>query len=200
LDGAKNMSGRVAGLSTLITSRLSKKAIYVHCYAHRLNLALEAACTKIPVVKDMISTAQSLYAYVEGSAKRSHLFKHIQDEELRTTLKRLCETRWHHRVSSFKAIKKSFTSLLTFLSIQDEETTSSCGVSASVLLAKIQNLNFVFLLELLLTCFTVINLLNEAFQKVEVDIVRAQEFYKISRLVSKISFIYLILFNSNLLL
>lgn len=179
------MNGRIAGLSTLITSQISSKAVYVHCYAHRLNLALEAACSKISKVKEMVCTAKSLYAYVEGSAKRSHLFKNIQDESIRTPLKRLCETRWNHRVLSFKAIKKSYASLLTFLSIQDEETTSNCGVSASVLLNKIQNLDFVFLLDLMLSCFTVINLLNESFQMVEVDIFRAQEFYIMSRQLLK---------------
>lgn len=80
IDGAKCLNGRIAVLSTLITSQISSKAVYVHCYAHRLNLALEAACSKIFKVKEMVGIAKSLYAYVEGSAKRSHLFKNIQDE------------------------------------------------------------------------------------------------------------------------
>ncbi len=178
LDGASNMSGCNAGLCTLIQQHLSPKAIYIHCYAHRLNLALEAACCKISSVDEMIKTAQNLYAYVEGSAKRHHLFAHIQDPSIQTTLKELCRTRWHHRYNSFKAIKKSFPSLLTFLSIQDEETTAACSTSASALLAKIQNVSFVLHLVLMKKCFKVTNHLSEFMQKVDIDIMSAQKLYK----------------------
>jgi hypothetical protein len=180
LDGASNMSGCNAGLCTLVKQNLSAKAIYIHCYAHRLNLALEAVCHKIPSCSEMITTAQTLYAYVEGSAKRHHLFQHIQDEAVQTTLKKLCVTRWHHRVASFRAIRDSYPSIITFLSIQDEETIAACGTKASVLLAKVQNVSFVFYLQLMFTCFKITNILNESFQKVDVDIVRAQEWVKMS--------------------
>ena len=178
LDGANNMSGNTAGLCTLVKSRISEKAIYVHCYAHRLNLALENACGKIRSCSEIIKTAQELHSYVEGSAKRHHLFQHIQNPESKTTLKKLCETRWDHRHNSFKAIKKSLPSLLTFLKIQDDETTAACSVKASVLLDKIQNFTFIFYLELLNSCFEVINILSQALQKTDVDIMNAQRFYK----------------------
>ncbi len=126
----------------------------------------------------MIKTVQNLYSYVEGSAKRHHLFQHIQDTSIQTTLKELCVARWHHRYNSFKAIKKAFSALITFLSIQGEELTAACDTSASVLLAKIQNISFVFHLELMYSCFKIINSLSEFLQSVDIDVMRAQQLYK----------------------
>ena len=48
------------------------------------------------------------------------------------------------------------------------------------LLAKVQNVSFVFYLQLMFTCFKITNILNESFQKVDVDIVQAQEWVKMS--------------------
>lgn len=136
-DGANNMSGKKAGLCTLIKENMSAKSIYVHCYCHRLNLALESACKKIQDIEESIETARTLYAYVEGSAKRHHLFQHVQGEATKTTLKELCATRWHHRYAAFKAIKQTYTSLITFLSIQNDDLITKCGATASGLLKKI---------------------------------------------------------------
>ena len=106
------------------------------------------------------------------------MFQHIQDPSIQTTLKELCRTRWHHRYNSFKAIKKSFSALLTFLAIQDEETPAACSVSAPVLLAKINNITFVFHLVLMKKCFKVTNRISEFMQKVDIDIMSAQKLYK----------------------
>ena len=180
MDGAANMSGQKSGLCTLIKANLSQKSVYVHCYAHKLNLAVEAACLKVPAVCEVLEIAKTLYAYVEGSTKRHHLFQHLQDNNIRITLKKLCETRWHHRVASFTAIKKCYTALLTFLEIQDDDLITKCGATASGLLKKIKTFNFVFYSELLLKCFKIINILNESLQKEDLDIVKAQDLYKIA--------------------
>ena len=179
-DGATNMSGSNAGLCTLIKQNMSPKSIYVHCYCHKLNLALESACQKIPAFQESIETAKTLYAYCEGSAKRHHLFQHIQDKATKTTLKKLCETRWHHRYASFKAIKTSYTALLTFLSIQDDDLITKCGATASGLFKKIKKFQFIFYLEILFRCFKAVNILSETLQSIDMDIVKAQEMYQVT--------------------
>ncbi len=88
-DGAANMIGSKSGLCTLIKNNLSSKSIYIHCYCHKLNLALESACTRNEAVLEVINLVKALHSYVEGSAKRHHPFQNLQDEAT-TTLKRLC--------------------------------------------------------------------------------------------------------------
>ena len=45
-DGASTMSGCIAGVSTLIKEK-APAAVYVHCWAHKLNLALVAASQRV---------------------------------------------------------------------------------------------------------------------------------------------------------
>ncbi|CAF1108698.1 unnamed protein product, partial [Brachionus calyciflorus] len=52
-DGAANMSGEYKGLSSRIKED-SPSAIYVHCYAHRLNLALQESCESLKEEIDKI--------------------------------------------------------------------------------------------------------------------------------------------------
>ena len=46
-DGASVMSRKLAGVATLIRNE-AQFALYVHCHAHRLNLALEDCLKAVP--------------------------------------------------------------------------------------------------------------------------------------------------------
>ena len=50
-DGASVMSGCRAGVQALFR-REAPKAIYIHCKAHKLNLALVDVCKGIPLIAD----------------------------------------------------------------------------------------------------------------------------------------------------
>lgn len=58
-DGASNMSGRYSGLTAKLR-KLSKKALYVWCQAHRLNLLVEGVLKSSPQVTGTISLLQEL--------------------------------------------------------------------------------------------------------------------------------------------
>jgi hypothetical protein len=45
-DGAANMSGKHNGAAAIIRSKYPQ-AVYVHCKAHQLNLALMKSCTSV---------------------------------------------------------------------------------------------------------------------------------------------------------
>ncbi len=63
-------------------------------------MALESACTRDGAVLEVINLVKASHSYVEVSAKRHHLFQNLPDET--TTLKKLCETRLHHKYSARK--------------------------------------------------------------------------------------------------
>ena len=50
-DGASVMSGSCSGVSARI-KELNPKAVYIHCCAHRLNLALVDTVKSVPVAED----------------------------------------------------------------------------------------------------------------------------------------------------
>ena len=61
-DGASNMSGVNKGLSARM-KECSPLAIYVHCYGHLLNLALQDTLTTVEPLRNTLGTIQSLYNF-----------------------------------------------------------------------------------------------------------------------------------------
>ena len=97
-DGAANMSGICKGLATRM-KEYSPLGIYVHCYGHLLNLALQDTMTEIETLRNAVGTIQSLYNFLHGSTKHHALFKDIEvhEEDVALTLKSLSTTRWSCR-------------------------------------------------------------------------------------------------------
>ena len=102
-DGASNMSGAVSGCKSIVQQE-APLALYFHCAAHRLNLAVVSAC-KIQSFKNAESYVGEIESFFNYSAKRQRaLDKAI---ELCTTrakarkLKDACRTQWVYRIDSY---------------------------------------------------------------------------------------------------
>lgn len=78
-DGAAVMSGKVAGLQERFRKE-HELAVYVHCYAHRLNLVLVHICSKISEVSDFFEVLKSLHSFFSHSGKAHQRFVEIQKE------------------------------------------------------------------------------------------------------------------------
>ena len=87
-DGAANMSGIRKGIATRM-KECSPLGIYVNCYGHILNLALQDTMTEIETLRNALGTIQSLYNFLHGSTKRHALFKDITvcEEDVALNLK-----------------------------------------------------------------------------------------------------------------
>ena len=68
-DGASNMSGVHHGLAAQIT-QLQPAAIYVHCYAHCLNLAVQDSISSLTDIRNTMFTVHEVGTVVRGSPKR----------------------------------------------------------------------------------------------------------------------------------
>ena len=71
LDGASNMSGGSKGLAARM-KEISLMLVCIHCHAHLLSLAIKDTLSKIQIWKDTLTTAQSLYNFIEASLKCLH--------------------------------------------------------------------------------------------------------------------------------
>jgi hypothetical protein len=115
-DGAATMSGLKNGVASKFL-KIAKSAVYVHCHAHKLNLALCDASMQIDDVSDVIDIVESVSVFVKRSAKRHALFEHIKDDSKKERLKLFSATRWESRYASIKAFVSSFEYLITFLDV-----------------------------------------------------------------------------------
>lgn len=61
-DGAASMRGSYSGVAKQINDE-NKLAMYVHCYAHVLNLCIVDVCGKVVPVHNMFGTLNKIYAF-----------------------------------------------------------------------------------------------------------------------------------------
>ena len=76
-DGAATMAGVKTGVAKKF-NELIPHSVFVHCYTHKLNLALQEATKKLRYVSDILLIFQNVSVFVERSAKRHALFEHLQ--------------------------------------------------------------------------------------------------------------------------
>ncbi|XP_050369282.1 uncharacterized protein LOC126787439 [Argentina anserina] len=83
--GASNMCGSWNGLQVLFLQECPY-AYYVHCFTHRLQLALIAAAEEVRVVWRFFSSLINIVNFVGGSTKRSTELKLTREDELERLL------------------------------------------------------------------------------------------------------------------
>lgn len=124
------MSGKHNGVQAII-KRDAPEALYVHCKAHCLNLAVVHAC-KEPTVRTMMAVVQECGFAFHYSAKRLEAFiselqddDHVQEAmQRKTKLKTLCETRWTSRSDALTTFKNALPVVvhsLEYLSTQNDD-------------------------------------------------------------------------------
>ena len=78
-DRCSTMSGSKSRVTVQIKSK-EERALYTHCYAHSINLAVGDMMTVRPVVKDFIDNTYELTKLVKMSPKRDAKLHSIQAE------------------------------------------------------------------------------------------------------------------------
>ena len=173
-DGAATMAGIKTGVAKRFTD-LIPHAVFVHCYAHKLNLALQDATNKLKAVSDVLLIVQNVSVFVERSAKRHTLFEHLQGDEKKATLHNFCATRWSSRYLALKSFVKLYKYLLTFLEIVDDDNDKTIGAAARGFLKQVKNFDFVFYCNVLLILFEKTHMLSKFLQMPNNNIVQALE-------------------------
>ncbi|XP_025416346.1 52 kDa repressor of the inhibitor of the protein kinase-like [Sipha flava] len=97
-DGTEAMSGKFNGTQKHINDKYPT-ALYIHCGAHSLNLAISFSCN-VTDIRNCMDTMQSICNFF-GYPKRQNVLKiSIQNELHESKLKKLkkfCPTRWVER-------------------------------------------------------------------------------------------------------
>lgn len=77
-DGASNVAGNLSGLQTRIRE-IEKRALFVHCKSHNLNLCVQDALELVFVARKFIGLVKDLINFVRDSPKRVAEFQEIQE-------------------------------------------------------------------------------------------------------------------------
>ncbi|XP_050244292.1 uncharacterized protein LOC126692642 [Quercus robur] len=136
-DGASNMRGEWNGLQALFLKDCPY-AYYVHCMAHRLQLALVTASREVKDVYQFFDHLVNIINIVVGSSKRNDELQHAQAEqvenmiasnEIKTgrganqigTLQRAGDTRWGSHFQSICSLIKMFDATCKVINTISEE-------------------------------------------------------------------------------
>ncbi|QHN95323.1 Zinc finger MYM-type protein [Arachis hypogaea] len=199
-DGASNMRGEWNGLQALFLKD-SPQAYYVHCFAHRLQLALVAASREVLQIHEFFTQLNSIVTIVSASSKRHDQLQEAQaienanlvaQNELETgkganqisTLQRAGDTRWSSHFNSICSLVKMFTATNIILNniIEDGTTYAQRGEAYGV--SKILlSFEFVFTLHLMKEIMGITNVLCQALQQQSQDILNAMHIISTSKLL-----------------
>jgi len=110
-DGASAMSGLYSGVQKYTRDEIPH-ALYVHCAAHSLNLAIGKSCT-IPEIRNCIGSVSTIINFFRKSSMRSEVLKECIKKHIPSTqqsaLIKMCETRLvdrHESILRFKDLYK----------------------------------------------------------------------------------------------
>ncbi|XP_076941189.1 uncharacterized protein LOC143610662 [Bidens hawaiensis] len=187
------MRGEWNGLQALVIKDCPY-AYYVHCFAHRLQLALVATSKEIIPINQFFNNLVSIINVVCSSSKRHDELQKAKGVEIKellelgeiksgkgenqaTTLRRAGDTRWgsHHRsVCSLLNIFHSTRVVLKGI-INDTSASSSHRSDADAVYPHTKSFEFVFILHLVKEVMSKTNILSQALQKKSQDIDNAME-------------------------
>ena len=123
-DGAANMSGVRNGVQALMKKE-ADHCLYVHCFAHSLNLCVQEVTMKCELLQNCMEFIFQLVQLIKFSPKRLHLFESMCKEitltdgtsDLSPSLRTLCPTRWTVRHSAINSILQNYQALMSTLDI-----------------------------------------------------------------------------------
>ena len=132
-DGASNMAGRFRGLQALVAAE-ETRAIYVHCFAHSLNLVVQHSIQQDRKLRDIFSLIGSILNFIRDSPKRKAWLETFLKEgkELGSgfaNIQPLCPTRWSVRGGALAGICSHYKAILAWLKEVDQTDSSARGLT-----------------------------------------------------------------------
>ena len=171
------MAGIRSGVATQI-QKLEHRAVYLHCMAHSLNLAVQDTCRSINILRDMFDTVLELSKLFKYSAKKKALLNKLKSELSPHTpgVKPLCPTRWTVRAESLRSLLLNYQVILSVLEEILEEysgTTESKSITRGIV-SIIKKFSFLFGLVTAEKFLSITDTLSRGLQKESLCATEAQ--------------------------
>ncbi|XP_023311927.1 zinc finger MYM-type protein 1-like [Anoplophora glabripennis] len=143
-DGAAAMSGKFNGVQTHI-KREYPTALYVHCAAHSLNLAVSKA-SEVSEIRNCLGTvgqAHNFFIYPKRKDVLNRVLAEAETTPKTKTLKGMCATRWIERFESISDFKEIYLYVVDALSEIAEWADRDTAKEARSLMNSIAQGNFI---------------------------------------------------------
>ena len=159
-DGASNMSGVRNGVQALVKKEVGH-CLYVHCFAHSLNLSVQEVTKKCELLRNCMDFIYQLVQLIKYSPKRLTLFESLRkditvssgDSSVSPSLRTLCPTRWTVRHSAIYSILKNYETIMSTLDIV-QRGHDEYAAKAKGLLIHMESFSMFFSLKLAYLVYT----------------------------------------------
>lgn len=158
-DGASTMAGHISGVQKRVRD-IHKKAVFIHCASHRLNLVLNEL-NSIPIIRNTISVIKETINFFKESAIR---------QKVAPSLTKLCVTRWSE---SHKALRKFYENFLLIIEALEHlkvNGNKESSLKAMYLLNSVNTSQFIVCLKIIAKYSAVIEPITNSLQGVNCDI------------------------------
>ena len=176
-DGASVMSGQCSGVQRRIRD-VAPNALYVHCYAHTLNLVLVDSVKMVPYATEFFSLLETLYIFV-STTKAHVVFMHKQQElhpdKQPIRLQKLSDTRWACRYGAVNAMCRTYDSLLATLEDIGDSSDHMKAIEAKGLYYQVANFSFIVYLVMFDRILSCTKCLSDQLQSTQVDLAKAAD-------------------------
>ncbi|PIN10619.1 hypothetical protein CDL12_16785 [Handroanthus impetiginosus] len=169
----------------ILQEKKNQSVVYVHCFAHQLQLALVAVAKKQVEIASLFNLVATLTNVVGASCKRRDILREKHTNVIREglesgeissgrglnqeiTLKKSGDTRWGSHYSTLLRLVSMFSFVV--------ELTK--GAEAHSLLCSMQSFEFIFNLQLMRKVLGITCELSQALQRDDQDIVNAMSLVK----------------------
>jgi len=174
-DGAANMRGEYNGLQAKIKSE-NNQAIYIWCWAHRLNLIVEQGVKSCLEAVDFFGILAKVYDITCSSKNRVFVFEQNQKERNPTwpvrSLKRVTTTRWSSHSTALNTILITWEALIDTLEDLHKSESSS---DASTFIEYFQTERFLYTCFVFKRIFGLLDPLSKILQAIDTDLIIASE-------------------------
>ncbi|XP_030924768.1 zinc finger MYM-type protein 1-like [Quercus lobata] len=186
-DGASNMCGEWNELQALFLKDCPY-AYYVHCMAHRLQLALVTTSREVKDVHQFFDHLVNIINIVVGSSKRNDELQHAQAEQVENmiasneietgrganqigTLQRVGDTRWGSHFQSICSLIKMFDATCKVINtISEEGANYKQRGDAKGAYQVLTSFEFILILHLMKEMMGITNMLCQALQQHSQDL------------------------------
>ncbi|XP_035840160.1 zinc finger MYM-type protein 1-like [Helianthus annuus] len=189
-DGASNMAGEFNGLKALILKDNSS-AYYIHCFAHQLQLVVVALANKHDEIWTFFDKVSTLTNVVCASCKRVDMIREKQKEKVQEamgreevetgsglnqelSIARAGDTRWSSHHKTLVRLVQLYPTIIEVLQyIRNSGFNNVHQRQANGIWTYMKAYDFAYYLHLMKRILGITNLLSQALQRKDQDIVNA---------------------------
>ena len=172
------MGGQRSGVQRRMQDKIGKTCVYVHCYAHRLNLVVVNTARGIKEVDDFFGLMEATYRYFSVSSLRHDKLVEAQKEAGLKVMEipRLSDTRWVCRHVAIQVFSSRYKCIVAALStIVESSTDRSEAAEATGILLQLQVFSFILYLTIFDDVLGLTKPLSDMLQTKHLDLATAME-------------------------